>query len=454
MFFFFFFLFFLPQETLARGRDGFPFEMERSQRRACSALPAARTIARFAARNASGRGVVVAKTGGGWGNELNCIMNAFLVAVATNRSLCVDRSGSRVLQWIGQPLGVVGWDDRDCGRFEKAASSIVDCDGSDLEDCFLRLEEATEVNNMPLLKITKVMNWLPESRIPSTMFLREKLKELSNNESTYFSDLVGCASSTLIRPGNRIRTLMVPYLEQFRSALASVAVHLRSSDVAMAKHQFHDGTLVVDRFQRSMKQRRSLGIENQRRRLGIDLSPGRHNCLRDNEELQRRLVNHQLHTCLLQGDNTSSRPPPSTSQHLVYFVVGDTDVEHSSWLKVGSLGPGVSIVTTPGHPLHTGRRVNNASLSTDVVRTETIKTLLDFFLLAEADFFVSNCKYDACYANNNDVLGKKCGNSFSYNVHARRSPAVKIETSIFKPSSDLDCPSLRRRRPAPRRSQG
>ena len=102
---------------------------------------------------------------------------------------------------------------------------------------------------------------------------------------------------------------------------------------------------------------------------------------------------------------------------VVVFVGADHDVSTTTWARPGVLGNSTTVIYTAGNPLHTGRDVN-ASKNIEMEDELYEKTLVDFFLLTETTFFLSNCQHSYCPRS-------RCGNSFAYNVHLHRSPAAE-----------------------------
>ncbi len=84
-------------------------------------------------------------------------------------------------------------------------------------------------------------------------------------------------------------------------------------------------------------------------------------------------------------------------------------INQDSWL---GLAPNVTMLATKGHPMHTGRPVMNRPATNHSEHEGARKALLDFFLLTETDYFVSNCAY-TCF-------GHHCSNTFAYNIHNHR----------------------------------
>ncbi len=96
-------------------------------------------------------------------------------------------------------------------------------------------------------------------------------------------------------------------------------------------------------------------------------------------------------------------------------------INQDSWL---GLAPNVTMLATKGHPMHTGRPVMNRPATNHSEHEGARKALLDFFLLTETDYFVSNCAY-TCF-------GHHCSNTFAYNIHNHRSP-VSATLERFAP---------------------
>ena len=96
-------------------------------------------------------------------------------------------------------------------------------------------------------------------------------------------------------------------------------------------------------------------------------------------------------------------------------------INQDSWL---GLAPNVTMLATKGHPMHTGRPVMNRPATNRSEHEGARKALLDFFLLTETDYFVSNCAY-TCF-------GHHCANTFAYNIHNHRSP-VSATLERFAP---------------------
>jgi hypothetical protein len=182
--------------------DSHPWEMPR----ACTASDGspAQIIAQHQTRAADAKAIVVAKTGGGLGNELNIVLHAFLEALVTgSRLLVYSRSNSTILRYLAPSPIWTFVDSETLNRLSMANVSV------EVTSC----------------------NWMPFS--PHDHRLWSQLWEITQE----ISFLVSCASHVLFQPGDAVERAMAPYLRKLDAPELVIGVHIRTSDAEMATRQ-------------------------------------------------------------------------------------------------------------------------------------------------------------------------------------------------------------------------
>ena len=338
------------------------------------------------------RGVVIVKDpfGGGLGNELNSLTHAALHALALNRSLCAHGAvahgakGSRVFALMASPALDAA---RDPGRSDACArmsrNSVV---------------FSGQANWKPAADVAvrhKGASWTP-------MSLGNRLtKAVAAFFGKDYETTLACVHHALYRPGPLVRAAAAPYLRKLRAG-PSLGLHLRTHDMAMARHQ-------------ELKGRRRLGLKRSHRR-GCLRPPqfaeavGKRACGARNSLVVFVGADHAVRWRRRRGDRplalalgvgrgvlrVVARPSkPSTRR-----------VPDEAFAQVST-----AVVMTEGVPTHTGRGHRDQASA----HAGSMKALLDFFLLTETDVLASNCAY-VC-------SGGRCGNTYMFNVHTHRAPA-------------------------------
>ena len=207
--------------------------------------------------------------------------------------------------------------------------------------------------------------------------LQKYLRRAHRNVSS--DDVVGCLAAEFIRPGPAVRSELDRIAQNFREKI-SIAVHLRVSDWDMAVYMGNPTALSM---QNSATHHRKLGLDYTgaaRRKSGCitDFTWG--GCI------------YRYHDVLQRHQNKS----------VVYFVAADS-ISNVKRFEETMSQKNASIFRSPGHPIHTGRPTHTERAN------ETHgakKALLDFLLLASADYFVGNCPVG--------------GSSFTWNVYNMR----------------------------------
>ena len=218
------------------------------------------------------------------------------------------------------------------------------------------------------------LNWTPMSlENPDT-------RTVASRFGSIYESALGCLHNALYRPGPLVRGAAAPYLQKLRTSM-SLGVHLRTHDLHMARYQQYKG--------KSKRKQR----------------PG---CLRPLE----------LATALGKAPRCGEE-----TKRITLFVAADHEVNKTHW----DLAAATAVVTTSGHPAHTGRPYGR---NTSPYRG-TRKALVDFFLLTEADHFVSNCPYTCS--------GEKCRSTFAFNVHIHRSPKFGNQERL---APEYKCPNM------------
>jgi len=308
-------------------------------------------VTRTVAQDPATNGVVLIRSGGGFGNEMNTVMKALLLGLTFNRTLCAHEMKSQTMKFISSPL---------TAAFD--ANRKPACDAMMKEEMYYTAVEVAPTDKYVALDAG---GWSGK--------VDYGFKAFSNLALTYrndFSEIISCLSNTFFRPNEEVRRFIAPYLRRIRDADISIGIHIRSGDFAMTRYQGYVGSRVL-----------SL---NRHRRGSISEA-----------ELSRKIMDNLPLQC-------------STIQaaliHTVVFVGSDRLTNTSVWQK---LSPMVTVLKTPGHPVHTGRSAVAVSR-----REGALKAVADFFLLTEVEWFASNVNYMA-----------SVGNTYARNVHQRRAPS-------------------------------
>ena len=212
------------------------FAVERANALACAASATGRlaAIERTMAAPPSRNGVVFVKIFGGFGNELNLMTHAALVAVALNRTVCADAKGSWTFQFLNSPAlrHAITWREG-CANLTRRQVRFDTLD--------------TAPRDRTIAVAIGRMNHCPTSRESPAS------RSLAVFYGAAFTEVVACLSHALFRPGARIRASAAPYLRIIRGADVSLGVHIRTTDATMARHQGYNGSrnLALDwgRFQ-------------------------------------------------------------------------------------------------------------------------------------------------------------------------------------------------------------
>lgn len=208
----------------SRGGTHNLFAVERANALVCAAFATGQlaTIERTMAAPPSRNGVVFVKIIGGFGNELNLMTHAALVAVALNRTVCADVKGSWTFQFLDSPAlrHAVTWREG-CTNLTRRQVSFDTLD--------------TAPRDRTIAVAIGSMNHCPTSRDSPAS------RSLAAFYGAAFTEVVACASHALFRPGAHIRAWAAPYLRVIRGADVSLGVHIRTTDAAMARHQGYTG---------------------------------------------------------------------------------------------------------------------------------------------------------------------------------------------------------------------
>jgi len=181
--------------------------------RKCSAGSAgdrspAQAITEHQQRATSQKDVILVKTAGGFGNELNTILHGFLRAMVTGKRLVVHESP--VMHYFAEsPL----WSMLDSTKVLR-----------DAEMHGFSVEHATSQN---------WQNWLPGA--PADKGLWESLWV---NHTHMVSALISCAAHALFQPNRSVAAAIAPYLGNLAASRNRiVGVHIRTTDKEMAQRQ-------------------------------------------------------------------------------------------------------------------------------------------------------------------------------------------------------------------------
>jgi len=380
----------------SRGGTHNLFAVERANALVCAAFATGQlaTIERTMAAPPSRNGVVFVKIIGGFGNELNLMTHAALVAVALNRTVCADVKGSWTFQFLDSPAlrhavtwregctnltrRQVSFDTLDTAPRDRtiavAIGSMNHCHATAQLPGAWRRSTARRSPRWSPARATRYSVQAPTSGRGRRHTCASFAEQTSRLEST-------SARRTRRWPGTRD----TPAVATWRSTGAgSTSVRCRCVISPRAKPL---GSLLVPRT---------------RRRVG---DPRRRGGCHAEDVLVLKLQGKAARPCCAGGS------PVPDARHLVVFVGSDSMINQGSWL---GLAPNVTMIATKGHPTHTGRPVMNRPATNHSEREGARKALLDFFLLTETDYFVSNCAY-TCF-------GHHCSNTFAYNIHNHRSP--------------------------------
>lgn len=338
------------------------FRVERLQERACAASREGQFVAETLRSAPRSRVLIVGPLYNGIGNEFDTILHGYALAMVSNRSLCVLRGASSTLELLEEPR-TVGWGSCNFDKFETCSvlPQAVAC----------VQQRAAVVHMLPKLQ------WIPETFTHKVDKLARDL--LEKRSGGRYRWLLGCLASRVIRPGPLLREHMTPFLTQFRDADLALSVHVRTSDNYMVNTQRE-------------------GLVGEDRHLPPELMTAhdRGGCV-SIKGVRSHFV-AALGRCFRQQLTRA-----------VLFVGSDRD----DWLmSTNDLG-GLKVLTTAGHPVHTAINTTNKTQG-------LVKALVDFFLLAEADFYVSNCKLKTCA----QLLTPFCQNTFAYNAYVRRLPSL------------------------------
>ena len=329
------------------------FTVEKANAQICatSAPALLDDLERISVQAPAANGVIVMRSGGGFGNELNTVMKAILVGITLNRTVCAHEMNTRTMAFLASPVTVAF----DKSRRPACAAMTKN------------IMHFTSVNSVPTNK---------DVALDTGSWSGKKdrgFEAFGNLALTYGADynmILSCLSNALFRPNEEVRRFIAPYLRYFREADFLLGAHIRSGDFAMASYQGYSG--------------------------GRLLSLGRHRRGSISEiELSRKIMRNLPLKCFM----AETTPVHSA----VVFIGSDRVTNMSVWQ---TFAPLLTVMRTPGHPVHTGRSAVAVS-----ERGGALKAVADFFLLTEVDWFVSNVNYMATV-----------GNTYARNVHQRRSP--------------------------------
>uniref|UniRef100_A0A7S3JWW0 Methyltransferase domain-containing protein n=1 Tax=Aureoumbra lagunensis TaxID=44058 RepID=A0A7S3JWW0_9STRA len=320
--------------------------------------------------------IIVDFSRGGLGNRLDKILYAALQAIYTGRILCVINTSELMIDnYYATPSFVLAWG----YEYELCQKKFDSDDGAIIIDGH---------------------NWIPQSPIsmPFLINLTNKVNAQYNQKNLQLSTadtIIGCISNTFLKPSSHIQLAMQPYFQNFSKADLVLGLHLRSGDMNMAKYQG--------------AHRRQLHLLSQ--------IPGCKSII-DTQNLIRR----QLDICSTQYKN------------IILFIAADHQLDNTIWLQPNIFASNIHVITTPGHPFHTGRV---SSKHTSEQLSGYFKAVLDNFLLSQTHILISNCAYQKCFQSKINVLSgnSKCTHTFVYNSYIRRIPALR-NREFFLPSKN------------------
>ena len=275
-------------------------------------------------------------------------MKGFLVALKLNRTICAHSMVSRTMGFISSPLSAAFEPARhiECAAMMKKSISFTSITGS--------LNESVAINTGP---------WTgADHGFPQT-------KALAQFYGIGYEQVLACVSNALFRPSDEVRRYSAPYLRKFHGADYSLGIHIRSGDFAMAQHQGYHGKRM------------------------LSLSKHRQGSLSEDVLAKQFLAGLPL---------KCSRGEPAPTRAVI-FVGGDRFLNLTVWRNLAS---DVTVLKTPGHPIHTGRPAVNVD-----ERSGALKSVVDFFLLTEVEWFASNVNYMM-----------SAGNTYAQNIHRHREP--------------------------------
>lgn len=233
-------------------------------------------------------------------------------------------------------------------------------------------------------------------------------KRIAGLVGSDYHDVVACLSVAWLRPGPEVRVRAMPFLYAFRSASATVGIHMRTGDTTMIREQCYLPN--------------SHGCSSTRRRLKLDFH-NRPGCVASDDQLVGALVRTVLPSCLAEE-----------AHDVAVFIAADhaLDGPGTPWFGPGKLA-NATVLATAGRPHHTGRSSPLASHA-----EAELKAVLDFLLLTETMIYVSNCDLRCNFWTHQG----KCGNTYASNVVLRRSAPKLALTNLFAPlaTGNFTCP--------------
>jgi len=328
----------LPDSQLALSDVDALFTTERANFLVCktSAAKLISDIERISVQPPDKNGVIIFQHGGGFGNELNTLMRATLIALQLNRTLCAHSIKSQTMGFLSSPLAAA---------FDPARESACTA-------MMKTTEEFTKVRNVRDKRVAiHTGTWNGADRD------FKAVESLAHKYRIQRAHVFGCISNVLFRPNEEVRRYVAPYLQHFRGADISLGVHIRSGDFAMARHQGYEGTRL------------------------LSLLEGREGSITE-KSLARKVFKNTPLQCSAAGT------PPTRA---VVFVGADRETDPSVWRNLTSV---VTVLKTPGHPTHTGRPSTKASEGEGA-----LKAVADFFILTEVEWFASNINYATLFGN-------------------------------------------------------
>ena len=299
----------------------------------------------------------LAVQGGGLGNEFNGLLNSFLVALLTNRSLLVDVRGSNVAEHLHPPEILGGWA---LGREAFQAARR------------LKMEQLIElcgvdgVRSDHLLCASRRLHLVAQRTSPTSDWLRNKTNEYlaaHGWSSVSFETMLGCASRRLLQPGKDVRREM-PSLDVAETTSA-VGVHLRGSDRHMA----------------NAAQLATRGAEAAK--VPVPLAEGRRLAFnfvdRQFQEYRHCLEDYPLIAVCL-----AERLPAGHAVFVASDAATSIQALDATW-QARTTAP--KLLHTIGTAIHTAYGTGGGINAT----AGYVKALADFFLLTRAAIFLPNC---------------------------------------------------------------
>lgn len=333
--------------------------------------------------------VLVTRIAGGFGNELNKVLHAFLRALLHKQKLLV------VLNSLN-----------DDGPLKYCAPSPF---WSLVNESSLRNRSYDVIGNV----VGDEQNWLPLSARDHALV--KELMQLTHN----FSALVSCASRALFQPGAAASAAMSPLVQRLtQGAQRVLGLHLRTSDIEMAERQgcLRRGSFGF--FEGNGCTQAAASPKYTGRRLSLNFRQ-RPECSTVSDA---RLINAIRSGCVEEGH------PCQRRRVSLYVGTDSSQALQQLQLALNRTGSNVDVVTSEGAVYHTGRHISPA-----LQQSASLKTVVDYFMLSRVDRFLANCDVSKCFEgvpcqlwrNATDgpypnTSNTQCGSTFAGNIFIHR----------------------------------